>query len=191
LIESLRRAGDEKIRLVKQEAEREAESLRACLGARLEDLRKRQAGEFAVVAAEAERRAFADAGNRARSLRLDAEQALAGRLLCIAQASLSRLREGAYAAVFEKLALELPSLPWKLVRVNPADVDLARGYFPDAELVANESITGGMDAATGDGALRVINTFEKRLERAWGELLPVLMKDVLREASDGASPGSR
>ena len=50
-----------------------------------------------------------------------------------------------------------------------------------------ETITGGMDAAMEDGTIRVINTFEKRLELAWADLLPLLISDVYQEVSDGAS----
>jgi len=30
---------------------------------------------------------------------------------------------------------------------------------------------------TGDSKIRVINTLEKRLERAWGDILPHLLKE--------------
>lgn len=191
LIESLRRTGDEKIRNLRQEAEQEAESLRTAVSRKIEELRKRQAEELAAAAGEETRRALAEAGNRARALRLAAETALSDRLYSIALSSLHQLRDVGYSAVFEKLALELPSFPWKRVRVHPADDGLARKYFPDAEIVPLETIAGGMDVTITDATIRVINTFEKRLERAWNELLPLMMRDVYREISDGASPESR
>ena len=58
-------------------------------------------------------------------------------------------------------------------------------------MAAMETITGGMDAETADGAIRVVNTFEKRIERAWADLLPLLIKDVYQEATDGPSPKAR
>jgi vacuolar-type H+-ATPase subunit E/Vma4 len=76
------------------------------------------------------------------------------------------------------------------VRVNPEDVALAGKYFPGAEIIPDRNITGGMDASTADGTIRIINTFEKRMERAWTDMLPVLIKDVYQEVSDGAPAAS-
>ena len=187
LIESLRRAGEEGIRHLKQDAEREAELARASLCEKTGEFRKRMADEFAVFVREEARRILAEEAGRARSVRLDAEKLLSDRLLSVARASLLQLRQTGYPELFEKLARELPSLPWEIVRVHPSDMKLARTYFHDAEIVPVENITGGMDAATADGAIRVVNTFEKRVERAWADLLPLLIKDVYQEASDGAS----
>jgi len=75
------------------------------------------------------------------------------------------------------MAAEIPPLPWKTVRVNPEDVGIARKHFPGAVIITDEGISGGMDVMTGDGKIRVINTLEKRLERAWGDILPHLMKE--------------
>jgi len=186
LIESLRAASRVKIRLIQQEAEREARVLEAAKEERLEGLRRRYADKLASAEGDESLRALAEADNRARLLRLDAEKSLSDRLLSIARSSLAMLRDDNYPAVFEKLARELPSFSWKTVRVNPADAGLARSYFPEAEIVAVENISGGVDATLAGGTLRIINTFEKRLERAWSEMLPLLVKDVYREVSDGA-----
>jgi vacuolar-type H+-ATPase subunit E/Vma4 len=136
---------------------------------------------------EESRRARAEAGSRVRAIKLAAEKTLSERLFAIARASLTQLRHDGYPASFEKLARELPSLPWKLVRVHPADIDLARKHLSNAEIVPMETITGGLDAAMADGTIRVINTFDKRLELAWADLLPLLISDVYQEVSDGAS----
>ena len=191
LIESLRRAGEESIRHLQEDAEREAELMRASLSGKTGELRKRFADELAAFARDETRRVLAEEGGRARSIKLGAEKTLSDRLLSVARASLEQLRHTGYSENFEKLALELPSLPWKIVRVHPADVEVARKYLPDAEIVPEETITGGMDAATADGAVRVVNTFEKRIERAWADLLPLLINDVYQEASDGASQKAR
>jgi V/A-type H+/Na+-transporting ATPase subunit E len=185
LIESLRAASKEKIRLIQQEAEQEAKTLQTAKEEKLEGMRKRYADKLASAEGEESLLAVADAGNRARALRLDAEKALSDRFVAIARSSLPLLRDSNYPAVFEKLVREIPSFAWKLVRVNPADVSLARKYFPDAEIVPVETISGGVDATLADGTIRIINTFEKRLERAWGEMLPLLVKDIYREVSDG------
>jgi V/A-type H+-transporting ATPase subunit E len=47
-----------------------------------------------------------------------------------------------------------------------------------------------VDATAEGGAIRVVNTLEKRLERAWREMLPLLIKDVYQEVSDGTPAGS-
>lgn len=191
LIESLRRAGEESVRHLQQDAEREAELMRASFSGKTGELRRRIADELAAFARDETRRVLAEEGGRARSVRLGAEKMLSERLLSVALASLGALRQTGYPEIFEKLARELPSLPWKSVRVHPPDAELARKHFPDAEILPMENITGGMDVATADGTIRVVNTFEKRIERAWADLLPLLINDVYEEASDGASQKSR
>jgi vacuolar-type H+-ATPase subunit E/Vma4 len=187
LIESLRRASEESIRLHRKDAEQEAEAVQASLAKRIAELRKHYADELAAAEKEESRRARAEAGSRVRAIKLAAEKTLSDRLFSIARASLTQLRHDGYPASFEKMARELPFLPWKLVRVHPEDIDLARKHLSDAEIVPMETITGGMDAAMEDGTIRVINTFEKRLELAWADLLPLLISDVYQEVSDGAA----
>ena len=69
------------------------------------------------------------------------------------------------------------------MRVNPEDIELAKAYFPDSEIIPDGNISGGLDVLTGDGRIRVINTFEKRLERAWADMLPELIRDIYKEIS--------
>ena len=187
LIESLRRAGEESIRLLRKDAEQEAEAMQASLSKQIEELSKHYADELAAAENEESRRAIVEAGSRMRAIRLAAEKTLSDRLFSITQASLTQLRHDGYPAIFEKLARELPALPWKIVRVHPADIDIARKHLSDAEIVPVETIAGGMDASNADGTIRVNNTFEKRLELAWVDLLPLLIRDVYQEVSDGAS----
>jgi V/A-type H+/Na+-transporting ATPase subunit E len=191
LIESLRRAGEENVRAVKREAEQEAAALQAGAAQKIADLRKHHAEQLAAVSGDELRRARADASNRARALKLGAEKTLADSLYSIARFSLHRLRDDRYPEVFEKLVRELPALPWKIVQVPAEDVDLARKYFPDADIAPVGHISGGIDVATADGTIRVINTFEKRLERFWTDLLPQMVHDVYREVGDGPSAQSR
>jgi len=187
LIESLRRAGEESIRLLRKDAEQEAEAMQASLSKQIEELSKHYADELAAAENEESRRAIVEAGSRMRAIRLAAEKTLSDRLFSITQASITQLRHDGYPAIFEKLARELPALPWKFVRVHPADIDIARKHLSGAEIVPVETIAGGMDASNADGTIRVNNTFEKRLELAWVDLLPLLIRDVYQEVSDGAS----
>ncbi len=191
LIDSLKRSGEEKIQILRQEAEQQAEAVRTAASAKLEELRRRYADRLSAASGEEAARALAEAGNRARALRLEAEKVLSERLLSAARSAMPQLRNGAYPSLFEKMVLELPALDWSLVRVNPADVSLAKKYFPEAEIIPVETISGGVDVTIRDGTIRVINTLEKRLERAWNELLPPMVKDVYREISDGAPPETR
>src|SRR5512140_3508406 len=151
LIESLRRGGQDTLLRMKEEAEQEAAALQTAANGKLGDLRRQQAARLAAAVSEDARRSFADAGNRARALKLSAEKRLADRLVAIAWPMLRALRDEGYPAVFERLAQELPPLPWKLVRVNPGDAALAGKYFPEAEIMPVEAISGGLDAATDDG----------------------------------------
>lgn len=191
MIESLRRVGEESIRVLRQQAEKEATELQAAAVQKLGDLRKQHADQLSVVCGEESRRALAEGASRARVFRLAAEQTLSDSLYSIARFSLRQLRDDRYPAVFEKLVKELPQLSWKVVRVNAADVDLAKRFFPDADISPVSHIAGGVDVSIDDGTIRVINTFEKRLERAWAELLPQMVGDVYREVSDGTSPEPR
>ena len=185
LIDSLRKGADERVLSMRREAEQEAGAARADAALRLEQRRDDAGRKRELARREAVARALSTANNRARSIRLSAEQTLSVRLKDTAAASLAALRDDGYEAVFGKLAGELPALAWKTVRVNPADVALAGKYFIGAEILPDPAITGGMDASTQDGSIRVINTLDKRLERSWGDMLPLLIQDVYREISDG------
>jgi vacuolar-type H+-ATPase subunit E/Vma4 len=190
LIESLRKAADERVLLMRQEAEREAAAAKADVARRLGRLRDDVKGKQAAARREANAQALSTANNRAREIRLMAEEELSIRLKSAAALSLPTLRKDGYESAFGNMARELPALAWHTVRVNPGDAALAGKYFPGAEIVPDRNITGGMDVSTKDGSIRVINTFEKRLERAWSDMLPLLIKDVYQEVSDGTPAAS-
>jgi V/A-type H+-transporting ATPase subunit E len=187
LIDSLKKAGDERTRKLWQDAEADGGKILADVARRVEQLREDMSRKKALMAGDRISRAVSEANSRARIIRLSAEKALSDRLYAAAQASLPALRRGSSEAQFEALARELPPLAWQIVSVNPDDVALAKKHFPGAEITANDRITGGMDAAAQNGDIRVINTFEKRLERAWGDMQPELIKDAYREVKDEAS----
>lgn len=184
LIESLRKSADDKIRSLGQEAEAEAERIKAEISRRIEKIRENDARMLSSKAGEKTEKILWDANNTARMHRLSAEKALSDRAFSLALSSLRQLRNEKYEEVFEKIVRELPPLPWQSVRVNPEDIGLAREYFPDAEIIPDGNITGGVDAMMEAGKIRVINTFEKRLERAWEDMLPELMKAVHEEVAN-------
>lgn len=187
LIDSLRSMTGEKIRAIQRESEQEADTIRAETAAALAQLRTEAGEKHSAAATQKIAQAVAEAGVRARAQRLAAEHELAQKLFLLGVSSLQRLRTMEYAATFARMAHELPELAWKIVRVNSGDGDLARTHFPEAKIIFDDDIAGGMDVMIEGERIRVINTLNKRLERAWQDLLPDLMADVRKEASDAAT----
>ena len=187
LIESLRKAADERVRVLWREAERRAEDARAEYVLKLARLREESDRSRAGGNSDLTSAALAEANNKARMLRLSGEQEICQRLLKAAVDALPLLRDSHYEKTFAKMVRELPSLPWKSVRVNPRDAALAQKHFKGAEIVSDAAITGGMDASTEEDSIRIVNTLEKRLERAWNDMLSDLVREVRSEISDGTS----
>jgi V/A-type H+-transporting ATPase subunit E len=188
LIESLRKEASEKMREIREEAEKEAERMREDVSLRLEALQQDEAAGRS--SGEEPARVLLDAQNRVRMIRLSSEDRLSGRLYSLAASSLHMLRAQGYGDIFHRLALELPSHVWRNVRVNPEDSGLAKKFFPDAEIIADSNVTGGMEVEAEGGGVRIINTLEKRVERAWPLMLPLLMDDIYRKVTgNGTAPG--
>jgi V/A-type H+-transporting ATPase subunit E len=182
LIESLWKEAEKKIETMiretdEEESKIEKETLLA-LG------RIRNDGQHYSTSESAKRteEIVAEAEKDARRISIEANVMLAERLYKISSASLPGLRKQGYEGIFRNLVAELPTLPWKTVRVNPEDSGIAGEHFPGAEIVTNKLITGGLDAVTEVGKVQVINTFDKRLERAWEDIIPDLLKGVYEAA---------
>ncbi|MEJ2192847.1 MAG: V-type ATP synthase subunit E family protein [Nitrospirota bacterium] len=178
LIESLEREAGEKVHSLWEEAEKEAEALRAESRERLKRLGEELDASRAQRKAESESRALGEASGRVRDLTLDAESEAEARLREAAVSLLEGLRGKGYARTFRALAREVPEFAWERVTVNPRDAETARELFPRAEVATDQGITGGLRAEAREGRILVDNTFEKRLERAWDGLLPALMEDL-------------
>lgn len=181
LIEALRSEGEEKIRAVRQEAGAEAEALRTKAAKEIERIRAEHHRQQSKTVADLSGEALAEAAARARAIRLRAEQELSGRMVRLARASLAQLRDDRYAKTFAALVRELPQHLWVVARVNPADVDMAKTRFPGAEIVPDSTITGGLEVSDREGRIRVVNTFETRLERSWPEILPGLVRKLEKD----------
>ena len=178
LIESLRASGDARIKAIRDDAEKEAERIREETARRIEALQGEHAKRHAAAAAKETEAVQAEANSAIRRIGLRAERALADRLYAAARESLRTLRNVGYVDVFHGFARELPQFTWEKVRVNPEDVALAHELFPKAEILPAPEIIGGLEAVSEGEQVRVVNTFEKRLERLWEEILPDIMKEV-------------
>lgn len=188
LIESLWKSAREKASGYHAEAEEEARAYEKELMAGKEALRTEFEQDVLISTASKSAAITATAQKAAMNERLLAERNVAGRLLDLARSSLASLGAHDRKGIFSLLVRELPDLPWETVRVHPGDEDLCRRYFPGVRIVLDESISGGMHVSTHDNDVEVINTFEKRLERVWDTLLPLMMLDVRRQTdNDGAA----
>lgn len=180
LVESLRRGGEEKVLLIRQAAAEEAGRIREEADARMQALQEDYARRRVDAVAEAEGRLAAESRRQAERIRLRAENLLLERMYGLAVTSLAGLRDERYVGQFDRLAGELLPCAWETVRVNPADVALARSLFPGARIETDGAISGGMRVSVEEGRLVNDNTFEKRLERRWPELAADVAADVLR-----------
>ena len=182
LLAALRSEGERETALIREQAEAEAARLRAEAEAGLCRLREESRQEQASAGAAAGAAILAQAEREARLLRLAAQERLAERLHGLARRLTCRLRDDDYPAVFARLAAELPPVAWEEVRVNPADAELTRPFFPGAQVVADNGICGGLAARAAGGRIEVVNTLETRLERGWPELLPLLLREFEHHA---------
>jgi len=178
LIVSLRKRSLEDLKALEEEARREVESYRERLFSEFELKRKE-------ILNKAEERALKEvssilftAKRESQTLRSMAMNKLSERLYRLARDSLKELRSEDYEEVFESLVREIPSFKWSRVYVNPSDEELAKRYFPDTLILKDKAISGGLRVESEEGVI-VDNTFEKRLERLWPEILPEILKEVL------------
>ena len=185
LIEALRKEGEEKIRAIWREAEAEAGKIRRDAAEKIDEMKEKHGRVQASTAKDKSDDILSDAAKRARSIRLLSEEELSDRLYRLSVPLLRTLRGKDYKDVFSAIVKELPQNRWEVIRVNPEDEDIAKGYFHDSEIVRDINITGGLDASAAGGGIRILNTFEKRLERVWKELLPEIIRDA-RCSMDGA-----
>lgn len=178
LIDDLRRQAKEDVGALWEKARTDADAHRAMLTGQCEEKRAASARQLAANTVEFERAANRDAEGTARSIVGRAKAALADRLHAVAVRTLPQMRTG---GLLTSLIAELPARAWQRVTVSAADRAEAQTLFPHAEVIASEAIAGGIDVV--DGAVRVRNTLEARLESAWPEILPGLMNEVLDAAA--------
>lgn len=178
LIDALQKEGEEKIHTIWKEAEAETQRIREEALKRLEGLR---AGFSDIRSSSIKDQAEAilsEAATKAKTIRLLAEKELSERLYRLTVNSLPLLRNEKYKDIFSAMAKELPPRRWKTVMVNPEDERVAKEYFKDSDVMPDSNIIGGIDVTEIDGLIRIVNTFEKRLERLWPEILPGMVNDI-------------
>ncbi|MDI6744191.1 MAG: hypothetical protein QMD07_02325 [Thermodesulfovibrionales bacterium] len=180
LIESLYNEGEDKIRLVREETAADREQIKREASEKMRCIFEEHSRALSALIKEKADAIISDARNRAGDIKLASEHRLSERLYGLASNSLGLLRNEDYSGIFERIAGELPGIRWQRVRVNPKDRETAKKYFPDAEIEADAAITGGIDADAEDGKICAVNTFEKRLERGWQDILPEIIRDTYK-----------
>ncbi|MHB1348386.1 MAG: V-type ATP synthase subunit E [Desulfobulbaceae bacterium] len=178
LLQDLRRKSEDRLDAIRRRAESEAAALRAEQEKGLAAARELMAGEHAAAEREAAEPIIRTAEIDALRIRDEARRQMADRLAGTAREMLAEVCSADYPKIFAGLAAELPDLAWSVVRINPRDLALARRHFPGAEIETDPAITGGFVALREGGRHRVVNTLERRLERAWPYLLPELLREV-------------
>lgn len=178
LIDALRKEGEEKVCKVWKEAEAEAQKIREESLKRIGEMRDEYNSIHSSIIKDRAESILSEAENTARTIRLQAEKRLSDRIYNLAVKSLYILRDDKYRDVFDALVKELPHYKWKVIRVNPEDKGIAKKCFQDSEILPDINIIGGVDVMENDIGIRIINTFEKRLERVWTEMLPELIKEI-------------
>ncbi len=181
---ALRREGERKTEVIWQTAEAEAEQLRRATAQRIENLRQAEAARRQRQISAGHEAELSAARRQAQSCRLRAEAKLAERLRSLAHRLLPELATAGGERLFRALAAELPAYPWRRIKVNPRDTDLAAGTFAGAEILTSAGLSAGLEVESADARIRIINSLEKRLEHLWPVLLPELLKELRPPAGD-------
>jgi len=183
LIDSLRKEGEKKAQAIRAETRAEADKITSETAGKIKQLREEFRKKETALIMKQENDVLSAAENRARSIRLSAEESLSARLFELAGSMLHELRDARYTAVFTSLVNELPPSAWTEALVNQDDVSMTLVHFPGIHIIGDNMISGGIDVSAENSRQRIINTFEKRLERGWEEILPSLIYEVRKEAS--------
>ena len=178
LINTLKKNGHKQIEDIWQQARAEADSMRKQTADTIARITEEHANQLASACQKSVRNIITEAEIEAREKKLFACQKLDEVLHATALKQLPKLRELNYENVFAQLVKELPDGQWEKIKVNPSDVDLATKYFSNNIVQPDAAITGGLISVCGDGRIIVDNTFEKRLERQWSQILPELIKNI-------------
>ena len=178
LKKALQREGEESARAFWKQAEAIVEARRKDVDAELEQLRSESNRKLQADIDELRGKLLFAAHTESRNSRLLAESAVAERLHSLAQQLLPKLSEASRDKLWEAYCTELPAAEWSTLTVHPDDHDRAQESFPELKIDRDSKVGGGMIATSADGEIRVDNTLFCRLERAWPDLLPQLIKEL-------------
>lgn len=178
LINSLKKNEQKQIDDIWQAAESEAEILRKQIADAIADITKIHADKLAAACQKSMRAIFSETEVKTRQKKLFAYQNLDQALRNAALKQLPSLRQQNYEKIFAMLVAELPERQWEKIVVNPDDLKMAENFFTANSLQPNSAISGGLLAETANGKIIVDNTFEKRLERKWPQILPQIIAEL-------------
>jgi len=180
MLQHLRQQGEETISRLWQQAGAKVLEQRAEAERRLTGMRDQARAESTARLDLLSRTGLMEAKRQADRRRITAHNQLAERLKALALANLALLRTEEYDRVFALLVRELPAgHEWQGATVHPDDDGRAAAALPRALVATDRRISGGLEVTAGEGRVRIVNTFEKRLERTWPELLPVLLHELI------------
>lgn len=178
LLLALQREGGETMAAIAAAAAAEEERLRAEAELRREGGQQEHELRRELLCSGRRMALVSKAAREAELIRLRTEHALSQRLYERARICLRDACKNGGERLFRALAAELPGVPWRSVCCSPADAAAASATFPGAAIIADAEISGGCRGASADGTLTVDNSMEKRLERAWPDLLPQLLAEL-------------
>jgi V/A-type H+-transporting ATPase subunit E len=187
LVEHLRVMGEEKVKAFWQEAEAEVQRYTVAEETALAEEKRRCRMQREQALLELGRSLMREVEEKVWQRQSLVEARLAGRLHELATKELSWLREQCGSRLLTTLAGELPAaVVWEQVRVSEREVELARQLFPGAQVQGDRSIAAGLVAQSAHGKIMVVNTLEKRLERAWPQLLPEMLRALRRDGENAS-----
>ena len=192
LLNTLKKNEQKQIDDIWQQARAEADSIRKQTAEAIVKITEEHADQLASACRKSVRVIVAEAEIKARKKKLFAYQGLEEVLYATAVKQLPKLRELIDEKVFAQLVKELPDSQWERIIVNLTDVDLAAEFFKKSIIQPDASVNGGLIAVTAGGKIVVDNTFEKRLERKWSQILPELIKKIEKkygESEPAENPG--
>jgi vacuolar-type H+-ATPase subunit E/Vma4 len=172
---ALQREGEEQICNFWQQAETVVALRRKEIKAELMQLRHETDRQLQGEATELRNNLLFEAQTRAMGCRLHEEAALEERLLHLARQLLPELASNGRAVLWKKLCEELPESDWMTIKVHPADQTLADQDFPAARIESDETLGGGLIVTNAEGTIRIDNSLNCRLLRAWPDLVPKLL----------------
>lgn len=187
LLNSLRKNEQTQIEDIWQQARNEADSIRRQIAEAISSISEEHAEQLAAACQRSVRNIFAESQIKAREKRLLAYLDLDRVLRAAAVKQIARLQENNREDLFEQLVGELPHAQWEKIVVSPTDLELATRFFDKNIIHTDANISGGLIAFCSEGKIVVDNTFVKRLERIWPQILPEIIRRIERIYGESGS----